>query len=156
MNYREREKQRLLERMMRLCSLSEHCIGDIRKKVERVNPDWCDEIVGRLCKEGYIDEMRYARAFARDKSSLAGWGSAKIKVALYAKGIAPSVIEDALGEIDDVAVRKKLSALMSSKWKSLERESDPFKRKAKLFRYAIGRGYDYEQIKEEYDNIRGN
>lgn len=141
---------------MRLCSLSEHCIGDIRKKVERVNPDWCDEIVGRLCKEGYIDEMRYARAFARDKSSLAGWGSAKIKVALYAKGIAPSVIEDALGEIDDVAVRKKLSALMSSKWKSLERESDPFKRKAKLFRYAIGRGYDYEQIKEEYDNIRGN
>ena len=71
-------------------------------------------------------------------------------------GIAPSVIEDALGEIDDVAVRKKLSALMSSKWKSLERESDPFKRKAKLFRYAVGRGYDYEQIKEEYDNIRGN
>ena len=152
----EGEKQRLLERMMRLCSLSEHCIGDIRKKVERVNPDWCDEIVGRLCNEGYINEMRYATAFARDKSSLAGWGSAKIKVALYAKGIAPSVIEDALGEIDDVAVRKKLSALMSSKWKSLERESDPFKRKAKLFRYAIGRGYDYEQIKEEYDNIRGN
>ena len=152
----EGEKQRLLERMMRLCSLSEHCIGDIRKKVERVNPDWCDEIVGRLCKEGYINEMRYARAFARDKSSLAGWGSAKIKVALCAKGIAPSVIEDALGEIDDVAVRKKLSALMSSKWKSLERESDPFKRKAKLFRYALGRGYDYEQIKEEYDNIRGN
>ena len=68
----EGEKQRLLERMMRLCSLSEHCIGDIRKKVERVNPDWCDEIVGRLCKEGYINEMRYARAFARDKSSLAG------------------------------------------------------------------------------------
>ena len=156
MNDREREKQRLLERMMRLCSLSEHCIGDIRKKVERVNPDWCEEIVGRLCKEGYINEMRYAAAFARDKSSLAGWGSAKIKVALYAKGIAPSVIEDALSEIDDVAVRKRLSALLSSKWKSLERESDPYKRKAKLFRYALGRGYDYAQINKEYDNIRGN
>ena len=152
----EGEKQRLLERMMRLCSLSEHCIGDIRKKVERVNPDWCDEIVGRLCKDGYINEMRYARAFARDKSSLAGWGSAKIKVALCAKGIAPSVIEDALGGIDDAAAGKKLSALLSAKWKSLERESDSFQRKAKLFRYALGRGYDYSQIKEEYDNIRGN
>lgn len=152
----EGEKQRLLERMMRLCSLSEHCIGDIRKKVERVNPDWCEEIVGKLCKEGYIDETRYARAFARDKSSLAGWGSAKIKVALYAKGIAPSVIEAALEEIDDDAAGKRLSALLSSKWKSLERESDPYRRKAKLFRYALGRGYDYEQINKEYDNIRGN
>lgn len=141
---------------MRLCSLSEHCIGDIRKKVERVNPDWCEEIVGKLCKEGYIDETRYARAFARDKSSLAGWGSAKIKVALYAKGIAPSVIEAALEEIDDDAAGKRLSALLSSKWKSLERESDPYRRKAKLFRYALGRGYDYAQINKEYDNIRGN
>ena len=152
----EGEEQRLLERMMRLCSLSEHCIGDISKKVERVNPDWCEEIVGRLCKEGYINEMRYATAFVRDKSSLAGWGSAKIKVALCAKGIAPSVIEAALEEIDDAAAGKRLSALLSSKWKSLERESDPYRRKAKLFRYALGRGYDYAQINKEYDNIRGN
>ena len=150
------EKKAMMERMMRLCSVSEHCRSDIRAKIARVEPEWCDEILESLCKDGYINEMRYARAFARDKSSLSGWGSAKIKVALCAKGIEPSVIEYALGEIDDTAAGKKLSSLLSSKWKSLERESDPLKRKAGLFRYALGRGYDYAQIKEIYDNLRRN
>ncbi len=152
----EGEKQRLIERMMRLCSISEHCRSDIRAKVARVEPSWCEEILECLCKEGYINEMRYATAFARDKSSLSGWGSAKIKVALLSKGIEGSVIEDALGEIEPLAAQKRLSALLSARWKTLAGEADPAVRRAKLFRYALGRGYDYAQIKEIYDNLRRN
>lgn len=150
------EKQGMLERMMRLCSVAEHCRSDIRKKVARIEPQWCDEIIDRLCKDGYINEMRYATAFARDKSALSGWGNAKIKVALLSKGIAVHDIEAALREIDDGAARKRLSSLLSAKWRTLRQEPNESLRRAKLFRYALGRGYDYAQIKEEYDNIRGN
>ena len=141
----------MLERMMRLCSISEHCRSDIRAKVARVEPEWCDEILERLCKDGYINEMRYATAFARDKSTLSGWGSAKIKVALLSKGIEDSVVSAALLEVEPQAAQKKLSALLRAKWRALAGETDEAVRRAKLFRYALGRGYDYAQIKEIYD-----
>ncbi len=144
----------MLERMMRLCSVSEHCRSDIRSKVAGVNPSWCDEILEKLCKDGYINEMRYATAFARDKSSLSGWGCAKIKVALSVKGIETPVIEAALQEIEPQAAQKKLSALLSAKWRALAGESDETVKRVKLFRYALGRGYEYAQIKEYYDNLR--
>lgn len=147
------EKDLVLGRMMRLCSLSEHCVSDIRRKLSLKYPQWTDEIVEILCREKYIDETRYARSFARDKSSLQGWGSAKIKLALLRKGIDARIISDALAQIDFESAQKKMVAVISAKWRDLAKEGDPMKRKAKLFRFALGRGYDFEQINRIYDNL---
>jgi len=142
--------------MMRLCSLSEHCRSEILKKLENAGAVRPTEIVETLCKEGYIDEARYARAFARDKSSLQGWGSGKIKLALLKKGISSETIVAALCEIDGEAAREKLRQIVSAKWRTLSSEKDELKKQAKLFRYALGRGYGYDEIRKEYDLIRGN
>lgn len=147
------EKELVLGRMMRLCSLSEHCVQDIRRKVSAKCPQWADEITEILCREKYIDEARYARAFARDKSSLQGWGSAKIRLALSRKGIDGRTIAEALEQIDAESAGKKMEAVLSAKWRDLARESDTVKKKAKLFRFALGRGYDFEQINRFYDNL---
>ena len=148
------ERAKALDRMMALCSRREYCRKEILAKLSRLEAEDATGIVETLCKERYIDELRYATAFARDKSSLQGWGSLKIRVALQAKGIPAETISAALGEIDASAADARLTALLRNKLHALRGESDEATRYRKLLRFGLGRGYDYEQIKRIYDNLR--
>ena len=140
--------------MMALCSRREYCRKEILTKLTRLEAEDPAGIVETLCRERYIDELRYATAFARDKSSLQGWGSLKIRVALQAKGIPAETIAAALGEIDAPAAEERLASLLRTKLRSLRGEPDEAARYRKLLRFGLGRGYDYEQIKRTYDNLR--
>ena len=139
---------------MALCSRREYCRKEILAKLTRLEAEDPTGIVETLCRERYIDELRYATAFARDKSSLQGWGSLKIRVALQAKGIPAETIAAALGEIDAPAAEERLASLLRTKLRSLRGEPDEAARYRKLLRFGLGRGYDYEQIKRTYDNLR--
>ena len=86
-----------LHRAAALCSSSEHCIADIREKLSRWGigePD-ARTIVERLVQERFIDEGRYAIAFAKDKFRFSGWGRIKIRYALQQKRIGNSDIVNA-------------------------------------------------------------
>ena len=139
--------------MMALCSRREYCRKEILDKLARLEAEDPEGIVETLCKERYIDEFRYASAFARDKSALQGWGSLKIKVALQAKGIPAETLAAALQEIDAPVADARLESLLRSKLRSLHGETDPVVRYRKLLRFGLGRGYDHEQIKRAYDRI---
>lgn len=144
----------ILNRMMRLCSLSEHCSSDILSRLEKYEGIDAEAIVGRLIAEGYLDDARYARAFARDKSSLYCWGTAKIRVALQRKGICAQDIDDALSQIDMGSADARLLSAAALKWKSLSKETDPQKKRAKFFRFLLGRGYTLDKVYKVYDTVR--
>lgn len=148
------DKDVMLNRMMRQCALREYCRSDIRRKLDGLPQAEADEILSKLCHEGYVDDARYARAFARDKSALQGWGSLKIKLALQRKGIGGPAIASALEEIDAKAAGARMEQVLRAKWKALAREEDPARKEAKFYRYALSRGYGYEEIKRIYDHLR--
>jgi regulatory protein len=148
------ETGRILNRLMRQCAAREYCCNDIRRKLAALPSPEAAEVLERLCREGYVDDARYARAFARDKSALQGWGNLKIKLALQRKGIGESAIAEALSEIDGAAATARLEQVLGAKWKTLQRETDARRREAKFFRYGLGRGYSYEEIKRIYDHLR--
>ena len=148
------EKTRMLGRMMRLCAGRECCRSEIRRKLSGLPAADAQDILDTLCREGYLDDARYARAFARDKSALQGWGSLKIKLALQKKQIEAEAIAAALASIDLPAADARKEQLLRAKWKALAREEDPARKEAKFFRYALGRGYGYEEIKRIYDYLR--
>jgi len=56
--------------------------------------------VGTLIEEGLLDDRRFARRFAEDKRSLAGWGEERIRGALEARGLESWDIERALSAED--------------------------------------------------------
>lgn len=147
------ERTRAIERMRGICSRKECCRQEIAAKLEKLEVEDVSGAVEQLCKEGFIDEGRYARAFARDKSSLQGWGSLKIKLALQRRGIDSDVISSALGEIDAEAASVKLESLLRAKLRTLRKEEDAAAVRAKVLRYALGRGYGYEQINKVYNDI---
>ena len=147
------EKEKLLGRMTRLCAGRECCRSDIRRKLAALPADQAQDVLDTLCREGYLDDARYARAFAHDKSALQGWGSLKIKLALQRKQIDAADIAAALEAIDLSAADARMEQVLRAKWKALAREEDPPRKEAKFFRYALGRGYSYQEIKRIYDYL---
>lgn len=135
------------------CARREYCLSDIRRKaLTRLENDTAaaDEVCGSLVADGFVDDRRYAAAFAREKSSLTGWGPVKIRYALTAKGIMRDDIAAALEEIDDAGASARLATLLQARLRSLE--GDP-QRKLKLLKFALSRGYEYDSVRHEVDRI---
>ena len=144
---------KVADRMRALCSRREYCRKDILKKVMTAldgDAANAEEVVGKLVEERYVDDRRYAAAFARDKASIAGWGAAKIKYMLAAKGVDREIIASALEEVDVSRADARLEKLMENKARSLK--DDP-QRRMKLLRFGVGRGYGYEEVSSMIDRI---
>ena len=150
---KSKEYIRVADRMRTLCSRREYCSADILKKVTVAlegDLEQAKQIVAELIEEKYIDDLRYASAFARDKSSIAGWGEVKIRYMLSAKGISKGIISEALDSIDGEKASGRLEKLMETKARSLK--DDP-QAKLKMLRFGMGRGYSYEAVAEVTDKI---
>lgn len=144
---------KVADRMRALCSRREYCRKDVLKKVMTAldgDAAKAEEVVGKLVEERYVDDRRYAAAFARDKASIAGWGTAKIRYMLAAKGVDREIIASALEEIDVNRADARLEKLMENKARSLK--DDP-QRRIKLLRFGVGRGYGYEEVSSVIDRI---
>ena len=140
------QQKRILDRLRGLCSRREYCVADVLKKAaDGLEGDRtaAQEVVDVLVKEKYVDDLRYASAFARDKSAIQGWGEVKIRYMLSAKGVPRDVIDKALEEIDEDKAESRLEKLLQNKLKSLK--DDP-QRRLKLLRFALGRGYSYDEV----------
>lgn len=147
------EKDKVLLSLQNLCMKRECCSSEILKKataaLEGDNAS-AQEVLESLVADKFVDDARYAAAFAREKSSLTGWGPAKIRYALMMKGIARETVTAALGEIDADAAGAKLEKLVAAKYRTLR--GDPYE-KFKLIKYALSRGYDYSEVAPVVERI---
>lgn len=147
------EYSKCLSRLQRLCSRAEYCAADIyRKALKDLESDSeaAARIVASLKEDKYIDDARYAACFAREKSSLQGWGAIKIRFQLRAKGVSDADIASGLAEIEQPKAQAKLERLVADKYKLLA--GDP-QCKLKLLKFALSRGYSYEEVEEVVERI---
>lgn len=145
--------QKVTDRMRRLCSRREYCSSDIHKKVSDAldgDRDAASKVLDVLVADKYVDDLRYATAYARDKATISGWGVTKIRYMLSGKGIEREVISKALEEIDEGKAEVRLGKLLENKWRTLK--DDPHA-KLKLLRFALGRGYGYEESKSAVEKV---
>lgn len=145
--------EKVADKMRRICSRREYCVADIRKKLMMQlegNAGEVNDILQLLISEKYVDDLRYASAYARDKSSISGWGLTKIRYMLSSKGIASDVIQQALAEIDSGRAQNRLDKLMENKFKTLR--NDPQCR-LKMLRFGMGRGYAYDEVSSVVDSL---
>lgn len=141
--------EKALDKMRRLCSRREYCVSDIRTKLMKElegDAQKVETALNKLIEERYVDDLRSATAYARDKASISGWGATKIRYVLSAKGVAKDVISEALNEVDESKAASRLEKLLEHKYKSLK--DDP-QWKIKLLRFALGRGYSYDEVSDQ-------
>lgn len=143
-----------MDRLRRQCSRREYCSADILKKAGDAldgDREGAKEILDMLVAEKYVDDLRYATAYAREKSMISGWGETKIRYVLSGKGIPRDTISLALEEIDEARAGQRLERLMAAKAKSLK--DDPQAR-LKLLRFGLGRGYQYDEVVDVIDKCK--
>lgn len=146
--------QKILDNLRRQCSRREYCCSDVLKKAEKAldgNKEEAMKILDTLLKEKYVDDFRYASAYAREKSSISGWGIVKIKYMLSAKNVSRDAISAALDEIDGQNADARLRKLIENKYRTIK--EDP-QWKIKLLRFALGRGYSYDEVNEIVNSIK--
>lgn len=142
--------------MAAYCAGAEHCNQDVKLKLkkEKVTDKDISAILKKLNGEGYIDELRYAKAFVRGKFRINKWGKLMIQSELRKKQIAATIINSALAEINKDEYLNTLTAIIDAKRKVLGATS--LENDQKAARYAASKGYETELIFGILKNIDEN
>lgn len=153
MKLKQISEQETLSKLMTICAQSEHCEHDcrekmIRWKIERVAQD---RIIDKLKDGNYIDEERFCRAFVKDKLMFNHWGRRKIEAALFQKRIQKSISTPILDEIPIKDYIENLKPLIASKKRQIDQSLPDYDIRQRLIRYAVGRGFTFDVIKEVVD-----
>ena len=146
---KEMTEQEAYLQLATLCAQAEHCEQEMRDKMKRWEIDETAQyrIIDRLVKERYIDNERYARAFVKDKIRYNKWGRRKVQQALWMKRIDNDIQQRVLDEIDDKEYLDVLRPLLKQKRKSTKAASD-YELNQKLVRFALGRGFTFDIIRQ--------
>lgn len=138
--------------MLHYCNYQDRCKREIFDKMKsmELSDDDKNFIVDFLQEEGFINDERYCRTYVKSKLNLKKWGVNKIRLSLMSKGIDKDIIENVLSEIDKDLYKEELINLLKNKKIN---ETDLYKRKAKLVRYAVSKGYSLSLVLEVYEDI---
>ena len=149
---KEITEQEAFLQLATVCAQAEHCEKEMRDKLKRwgIDESAQDRIIQRLINERYIDDERYARAFVKDKIRYNKWGRRKVQQALWLKHIDPEIQQRVLEEIDDSEYLDVLRPLLRQKRKTVKAESD-YELNQKLVRFALGRGFTFDIIRQCLD-----
>ncbi len=143
------------EKIQRYCAWQERSHFEVRNKLYEygLHRRDVDELLSSLITDGFLNEERFARAFAGGKFRMKKWGRIKIIHALESKRVSPNCIRIALKEIEEVPYIKTLVQLLEQKASALAEEDNVFKLRDKLARYAIQKGYEPDLVWKEISRI---
>ena len=135
------------EKIRKYCAYQERCPSEARQKLRewKIDTEKAEQLIDELISEGYINEERFAKTFARGKFKIKSWGIVKITNELKRKNISDYCIAQALEEIDTEEYQETLSKL-ANQWLSSHKTETAFEQKQKLFRYLTSKGYEGEEV----------
>ena len=132
------------------CAYQERTQQEVRDKLygEGLIMDEIEEIIVRLIQENFLNEERFAKAYAGGKFRMKKWGRRKIRNGLKLRGLSDYCIRKGMGEIEEEDYLRTLQELILKKSGEIK-EKNPLIRRNKLSRYLIGKGYEPELVWEK-------
>ena len=143
------------ECVLRLLAVRAHCERDLTNKLRqrKFSSKTIDSVINECKRLEFIDDIKFAREYIRELLER-GSGEKLIKSKLMQKGLPGNIIDNEIQEMmskDDelaaarIAYRKKVP--------SLKKETDPRKKREKLYRYMLSKGFSYDIIQEISEEI---
>jgi regulatory protein len=114
-------------------------------------PSAVENIICTLVENNFLNEERFAKAYAQGKFNQNGWGKNKIKQGLKFKRVPDVLIRKALAQLDGDAYLVALEQILTKK-AAVTLEKDRFKRRYKLQQYALSRGFENDLIADILKN----
>ena len=150
----KRSKAKAHDFALRRLARRAHSEGELTRKMARAGyPD--DEIVETidfLRARGYLDDVTFARDFARARANRRRWGPARIETALRALALAEQPIKAALAEVFPFGEREVCERALLRFLARERRSLSPAKRKARAYRHLLSRGFAPETAHELVSN----
>ena len=138
-----------LGKIQKYCAYQERSHQEVKYKLHSygLSSDEVDEIISRLITDNFVNEERFAKAFAGGKFRMKKWGRNKIEYELESMGLTKNCIARGLKEIDSVDYNKTLRILLKKKASEVS-EENLFAKRNKVARFAISKGYEPELVWE--------
>ncbi len=154
---KQRSLQEIRQQVYAYCAYQERSHQEVRKKLYDLGlySQDVEETIAVLITEGYLSEERFAKAFVGGKFRVKHWGRIKIMHELEARGLTKKCIQTGLLEISEGDYIEALIKLLQKK-SSLLGESDVFRRRDKLGKFAISKGYESELVWKIVNEIEPN
>ena len=142
--------QQAKEKIRTYCAYQERSHQEVRNKLYALGLHRTDveEILSQLITDGFLNEERFAKAFAGGKFRMKKWGRIKITRALEAKGVSDNCIQIGLKEIEEPDYTITLKNLLQEKSETLE-EENIYSVRDRLSKYAIQKGFEPEIVWRE-------
>ncbi len=143
------------EKLTTFCAYQERCPWEIRRKLyeKGIFDDKAEQLINELIAEEFVNEERFARAFARGKFRLKKWGRNRIRMELKMREISETLIKKGLSEIDPEEYYDTLLTQTEKKWEGAQ-EPDFFNKKYKVTQYLMARGFEMDLVKEAIENLQ--
>jgi len=145
------ERQRAYERVLRLLAHRPRSEAEVRRYLKRKGtpPDVVAAVIERLSREGYLDDVAFARFWVENRERFNPRGPWALRQELRQKGLAEPLIEEALAGLDSEASAYRAALRRLKRWLGLEYAD---------FRRAVGsylrrRGFDYETIQAVVERL---
>jgi regulatory protein len=146
----EQDYQKALNVALRLLTRRDHSKDELTRKLRQrgIQPEVIDKVI-LACEEfDYINDERTARLFI-GQLARKGYGIKHIRQELKMKGLKgkhiPEILAESISEYDE---REGAERILQKHAKKFERESDPQKRKEKVYRFLYARGFSKDVILE--------
>lgn len=135
------------QKIYRYCTYQERCHQEVKNKLYEMGlrTNDVDELIVHLITEGFLNEERFAKAYAGGKFRMKNWGRIKIIHSLESKGISPNCIKAGLAEIDEEDYSDILQKILSKKMDEL-REGSTYERRNHIAKYAIQKGFEPDLV----------
>lgn len=141
-------KEQALQKLKHYCAYQERCHSEVREKLYNLGV-WKrdhDVIIASLIEEDYLNEERFAIAYAGGKWRVKKWGRSRIRYELKQKQVSEYCIRKAMKQIEDGEYLEVLEKLAEEKYRSLK--SDQYLvRKKKTMDYLLSRGFEPDLIR---------
>ena len=137
-----------LEKIKHYCSYQERNHQEVKDKLYSFGlyATQVEELLSELIAENYLNEERYAIAFAGGKFRMKDWGRIKIRYELKKNKVSDYCIKKALAQINDTDYLKTVKKLVAFKQNALKSEKNVFIKKNKIRQYLLQKGYESEII----------
>lgn len=141
-------EEKALQKIRHFCAYQERCHREVKDKLFEfgMKSDQADAMISKLIEEKYLDEERYAVAYAGGKFRMKQWGKVKIRYELKNNQVSEYCIKKALATIDEEEYYQTLKKLFNSKLKSLSSEKSILGKKRKIQAYLLQKGFESSLI----------
>ena len=131
------------------CAYQERSQQEVRDKLYQWGlwSEAVEEIISKLINANYLNEERFAKAFAGGKFRIKKWGRIKIKLELKRKRVSDYCIKQALKEIDETAYLQTIQKVLEEKMRKTKNKN-PIKLNYLMGQYAISRGFEADLVWE--------